>query len=96
MASAGEFMDVVPEWTIGTYTIVMNAVFVVAQILILRRNFEWVQLFQFVIGCFFGMFIVISALVEYRQQSSSCKSSGNSCGPLPIRSANSGVLFVGC
>ena len=42
MASAGEFIDVIPEWTIGTYTIVMNAIFVVAQILILRRNFEWV------------------------------------------------------
>ena len=101
MASAGKFMDAVPEWTIGTYTIVMNAVFVVAQILILRRNFEWVQLFQLIIGCFLGMFIVIIALVKYRQQSSSCKnssckSSGSSCGPLPIRSANSGVLFVGC
>ena len=35
----------------------MNAVFVVAQILILRRNFEWVQLFQLVIGFFFGMLI---------------------------------------
>ena len=57
MASAGEFMDAVPEWTIGTYTILMNAIFVVAQILILRRNFEWVQLFQLVIGFFFGMLI---------------------------------------
>ena len=57
MASAGAFMDAVPEWTIGTYTILMNAVFVVAQILILRRNFEWVQLFQLVIGFFFGMLI---------------------------------------
>ena len=57
MESAGKVMDAVPEWTIGTYTIVMNAVFVVAQILILRRNFEWVQLFQLVIGCFFGMLI---------------------------------------
>ena len=35
MASAGEFIDVIPEWTIGTYTIVMNAIFVAAQILIL-------------------------------------------------------------
>ena len=57
MASAGAFMDAIPEWTIGTYTILMNAIFVVAQILILRRNFEWVQLFQLVIGFFFGMLI---------------------------------------
>ena len=57
MASAGEFMDAIPAWTIGTYTILMNAIFVVAQILILRRNFEWVQLFQLVIGFFFGMLI---------------------------------------
>ena len=57
MESAGKVMDAVPDWTIGTYTILMNAVFVVAQILILRRNFEWVQLFQLVIGCFFGMLI---------------------------------------
>lgn len=57
MASAGEFMDIIPSWTIGTYTILMNAIFVVAQILILRRNFEWVQLFQLVVGFFFGMLI---------------------------------------
>lgn len=57
MSCAGEFIDVIPSWTIGTYTIIMNAVFVLAQILILRRNFEWVQLFQLVIGCFFGMLI---------------------------------------
>lgn len=47
----------IPAWTIGTYTILMNAIFVVAQILILRRDFEWVQLFQLVIGFFFGMLI---------------------------------------
>ncbi|MCQ2202037.1 MAG: DUF6198 family protein [Bacteroidales bacterium] len=57
MACAGEFMEEVPSWTIGTYTIMMNAIFVVAQILILRRDFEWVQLFQLVIGFFFGMLI---------------------------------------
>ncbi len=57
MASAGGVMDGIPHWTIGTYTIIMNAVFVVAQILILRRNFDWFQLFQLVIGFFFGMLI---------------------------------------
>lgn len=38
MESAGKVMDAVPDWTIGTYTIVMNAIFVVAQILILRKT----------------------------------------------------------
>ena len=57
MSCAGESIEVIPSWTIGTYTIIMNAIFVVAQILILRRNFEWVQLFQLVIGFFFGMLI---------------------------------------
>ena len=57
MASAGKMLDYIPGWTIGGYTIMMNAIFVVLQILILRRNFEWVQLFQLAIGFIFGMFI---------------------------------------
>ena len=57
MSCAGESIEVIPSWTIGTYTIMMNAIFVLAQILILRRKFEWVQLFQLVIGFFFGMLI---------------------------------------
>ena len=32
MSCAGEFIEAVPSWTIGTYTIIMNAVFVMAQI----------------------------------------------------------------
>ena len=39
MASAGTMLDYIPGWTIGGYTIMMNAIFVVLQILILRRNF---------------------------------------------------------
>ncbi len=57
MSSAGTVIREIPAWTIGTYTIAMNALFVVAQILILRRNFEWVQLFQLLVGFFFGMLI---------------------------------------
>lgn len=63
MASAGEFIQWIPKWTIGGFTIMMNAIFVVAQILILRRNFEWVQLFQLVIGFFFGMLIDLNMLL---------------------------------
>ena len=47
----------VPKWTIGGYTIAINFLFVAIQILILRKQFEWVQLFQLVIGTFFGTLI---------------------------------------
>ncbi len=47
----------VPELTIGQYTYLMNAFFVVLQILILRRQFEAVQLFQLIIGFLFGMML---------------------------------------
>ena len=46
-----------PDWTIGTYTILMNFVFVICQILILGNKFEKVQLFQLVVGFFFGWLI---------------------------------------
>lgn len=63
LASAGTLLDYIPKWTIGTYTIIMNVFFVVFQILILRRNFEWVQLFQLVIGFFFGMLIDLNMIL---------------------------------
>lgn len=63
MASAGKMLDYIPGWTIGGYTIMMNAIFVVLQILILRRNFEWVQLFQLAIGFIFGMFIDLNMVL---------------------------------
>lgn len=47
----------VPEWTIGGYTIAMNFVLVFCQILILRRKFDPMQLFQLVIGFIFGWLI---------------------------------------
>jgi uncharacterized membrane protein YczE len=50
---AGE-IGLFPQLTIGQYTYLMNALFVVLQILILRRQFELVQLFQLVIGFVFG------------------------------------------
>ena len=63
MSTAGSTILYIPSWTIGTYTIVMNAVFVVAQILILRKNFELVQLFQLLIGFFFGLLIDFNMLL---------------------------------
>ncbi|WP_303045447.1 DUF6198 family protein, partial [uncultured Alistipes sp.] len=47
----------VPEWTIGGYTIAMNFILVFCQILILRRSFDPMQLFQLVIGFVFGWLI---------------------------------------
>ena len=50
----------VPALTIGQYTYVMNFVLVAGQILVLRRRFERVQLFQLVIGFLFGMLIDVN------------------------------------
>lgn len=50
----------VPAWTIGGYTNVMNCILVLAQILVLRRRFEMIQLFQLVVGCVFGAFLDIN------------------------------------
>lgn len=63
MASAGQFVVCIPSWTIGQYTIMMNAIFVVVQILILRRDFEWIQLFQLVIGFIFGLLIDLNMIL---------------------------------
>lgn len=53
----------VPALTIGQYTYIMNAVLVAGQVLILRRRFEPVQLFQLVIGFVFGMLIDLNMLL---------------------------------
>lgn len=63
MSTAGMVTGRIPAWTIGTYTILMNALFVVAQMVILRGNFEWVQLFQLAVGFFFGMLIDLNMLL---------------------------------
>lgn len=48
---------IVPQWSVGGYTIVMNFVLVFLQIAVLRRRFEAVQLFQLLIGLVFGWLI---------------------------------------
>lgn len=57
--SAGK-QAMVPELTIGQYTYVMNFLLVLGQILVLRRRFEWVQLFQLLIGFLFGTLIDVN------------------------------------
>ncbi len=53
MMLAGE-AGKVPALTIGDYTNIMNIILVFMQILILRKKFEKVQLFQLIIGTLFG------------------------------------------
>lgn len=56
---AGE-AGLAPGWTIGGYTNVMNIILVMAQILVLRKRFEPIQLFQLVVGFIFGAFLDIN------------------------------------
>ncbi len=58
-ALAGE-AGLAPGWTIGGYTNIMNILLVTAQLLILRRRFEPVQLFQLVIGFIFGALLDVN------------------------------------
>lgn len=60
--SAG--MDgLVPSLTIGQYTYIMNAVLVVGQLCVLRRQFEPLQLFQLLVGFVFGSLIDLNMLL---------------------------------
>ncbi|MBD5288700.1 hypothetical protein HDR70_00850 [bacterium] len=49
-----------PGLTIGGYTNIMNVILVVAQILVLRRRCEPIQLFQLLVGFVFRMFLDIN------------------------------------
>lgn len=82
MSLAGELGDV-PSWSIGSYTIAMNFVLVLLQILILRRQFDPMQLFQLVIGFAFGWLIDLNMLLL----------SSLNCSSLPSQAA---AQLVGC
>lgn len=47
--------------SVGTTTIIMNTLFVLIQILILRRQYQWVQLLQLPAAVLFGMAIDMAA-----------------------------------
>lgn len=53
----------VPGLTIGQYTYIMNGLLVAGQILVLRRRFELVQLFQLLVGFVFGSLIDLNMLL---------------------------------
>lgn len=59
MELAGE-SGMAPGMTIGEYTYVMNFILVFLQIMVLRRRFQFVQLFQLVIGFLFGFLLDIN------------------------------------
>lgn len=52
-----------PPLTIGGYTNIMNMILVVGQVLVLRRRFEPVQLFQLLIGFVFGSLIDVNMYI---------------------------------
>ncbi len=56
---AGE-AGLAPGWTIGGYTNVMNVILVSAQILVLRKRFEKIQLLQLIVGFFFGAMLDVN------------------------------------
>lgn len=56
---AGE-AGLAPAWTIGGYTNIMNIILVMAQIVVLRRRFERVQLLQLVVGFIFGAMLDVN------------------------------------
>ena len=57
LEAAGGRGIMVPDLSVGQYTFFLNAVLVLGQILVLRRKFEPVQLFQLLVGFVFGSFI---------------------------------------
>lgn len=63
LSLAGEAGFNVPRWSIGGYTIMMNLIFVLCQISILRRQFDPMQLFQLVIGFIFGWLIDLNMVL---------------------------------
>ena len=56
---AGE-AGLAPGLTIGGYTNIMNVILVIAQIIVLRRRFEAIQLFQLLIGFVFGCLLDVN------------------------------------
>lgn len=49
--------------SVGTTTILMNCAFVLLQILILRRNYQWIQLLQIPAAILFGLVIDLGVLL---------------------------------
>lgn len=59
---AGE-ANLAPRLTIGGYTNIMNIILVTAQILVLRKQFEKIQLLQLAVGFIFGAMLDINMVL---------------------------------
>ena len=70
LSLAGE-LGSVPSWSIGSYTIAMNFALVLLQIMILRRQFDPMQLFQLAIGFVFGWLIDLNMMLLSQLQCTS-------------------------
>lgn len=55
--------NLAPSLTIGGYTNIMNIILVALQIVVLRKQFEPVQLFQLIIGFLFGALIDLNMIL---------------------------------
>ncbi len=53
----------IPELSMGTYTFIMNAIFVFLQIILLRRKYHPIQLLQLALGFFFGYFLDLNMML---------------------------------
>lgn len=62
--------------SVGTTTIIMNVFFVLLQILILRKNYDWIQLLQIPAAMLFGAMI---DLAGFAIRSFSCTSYASAC-----------------
>ena len=49
-----------PDWSLGMYTNLLNVMLVICQIIILRKQYRFIQLLQLLIGVVFGVLIDIS------------------------------------
>ena len=85
---AGE-AGLVPGLTIGGYTNIMNVILVMAQVLVLRRRFEPIQLFQLLIGFVFG------CLLDVNMWLTSCFSTYGTL-PAQIIAQFMGATILGC
>lgn len=54
---------VISGLSVGTTTIIVNSLFVLIQMILLRRNYEWFQLLQIGIAVVFGMLIDLFGLL---------------------------------
>lgn len=48
--------------SVGVTTIILNFLFVVIQIALLRKSYQWIQVLQFLIACLFGLMIDVAEI----------------------------------